>query len=556
MTAADLALPRRRARSRRRAHRALDEDLGGRTASTSRRRDHPARAVSTAQVVARADGVVAGLPVVGAGLRRGRAPARGRPHRRSSSAPRDGDRVRRGRRRSPTGGPDPGAARRRADRCSTCVCRLSGIATHTRQWADALEGTGATVLDTRKTTPGLRALEKYAVRAGGGTNKRMGLYDVGDDQGQPQARRRLADARRTGGAAAVPRRAGAGGGHHGRRGAGGGRGGCAVPDVRQHARRPAARDGRGGARHAASEVEIEATGGLTLDVRPRVRRHRRRLPLRRRAHALLARSSTSPSTSSSRRDEADRPPRRPVGRCGAVCRAGYPLRVSETPADRPPPTPDDRPPRADAGASREARAAAGGGQAGLPGGGAAHPHPRSRCASSGATSRPARRPRTSSAWPAASSSSATPASCASPPSRRAIGTRLQVMLSLAEVGEEALADWKADVDLGDHVFVQGRVISQPARRAVGHGRRRWEMASKALRPLPVLHKELSEEARVRQRYADLIVRQEARDMVRTRAAVRRRPSATPSRSAGSSRSRRRCCSSSTAAPRPGRSTPT
>ncbi|MDQ2782400.1 MAG: carboxylating nicotinate-nucleotide diphosphorylase, partial [Actinomycetota bacterium] len=58
------------------------------------------------------------------------------------------------------------------------VSRLSGVATHTRGWADALEGTGAMVLDTRKTTPGMRALEKYAVRAGGGTNKRMGLYDV------------------------------------------------------------------------------------------------------------------------------------------------------------------------------------------------------------------------------------------------------------------------------------------------------------------------------------------------------------------------------------------
>ncbi|MCL3861466.1 carboxylating nicotinate-nucleotide diphosphorylase [Actinotalea sp. K2] len=56
--------------------------------------------------------------------------------------------------------------------------RASGVATHTRRWADALAGTGASVLDTRKTTPGLRALEKYAVRCGGGTNKRMGLYDV------------------------------------------------------------------------------------------------------------------------------------------------------------------------------------------------------------------------------------------------------------------------------------------------------------------------------------------------------------------------------------------
>jgi len=58
------------------------------------------------------------------------------------------------------------------------VSRLSGIAAHTRAWAEALEGTGAMVLDTRKTTPGLRALEKYAVRCGGGTNKRMGLHDV------------------------------------------------------------------------------------------------------------------------------------------------------------------------------------------------------------------------------------------------------------------------------------------------------------------------------------------------------------------------------------------
>jgi len=58
------------------------------------------------------------------------------------------------------------------------LCRMSGVATHTRRWVDELTGTGARVLDTRKTTPGLRALEKYAVRAGGGTNKRMGLYDV------------------------------------------------------------------------------------------------------------------------------------------------------------------------------------------------------------------------------------------------------------------------------------------------------------------------------------------------------------------------------------------
>jgi nicotinate-nucleotide pyrophosphorylase (carboxylating) len=58
------------------------------------------------------------------------------------------------------------------------LCHLSGIATLTRRWADELSGTSARVRDTRKTTPGLRALEKYAVRCGGGVNHRMGLSDM------------------------------------------------------------------------------------------------------------------------------------------------------------------------------------------------------------------------------------------------------------------------------------------------------------------------------------------------------------------------------------------
>jgi nicotinate-nucleotide pyrophosphorylase (carboxylating) len=58
------------------------------------------------------------------------------------------------------------------------LCHLSGVATMTRRWVDEVEGTGARILDTRKTNPGLRALEKYAVRCGGGVNKRMGLYDA------------------------------------------------------------------------------------------------------------------------------------------------------------------------------------------------------------------------------------------------------------------------------------------------------------------------------------------------------------------------------------------
>ncbi len=98
--------------------------------------------------------------------------------------------------------------------------------------------------------------------------------------------------------------------------------------------------------------------------------------------------------------------------------------------------------------------------------------------------------------------------------------RLQVMLSLANIGEEALADWKALVDLGDHVFIKGEVISS-RRGELSVMAESWSMASKALRPLPVLHAELNEETRVRQRYVDLIVRDEAREMVYTRAAITR-----------------------------------
>ena len=58
------------------------------------------------------------------------------------------------------------------------LCRLSGVATLTRRWADRLDGTAANVRDTRKTTPGLRSLEKYAVRCGGGVNHRFGLADM------------------------------------------------------------------------------------------------------------------------------------------------------------------------------------------------------------------------------------------------------------------------------------------------------------------------------------------------------------------------------------------
>ncbi|EEP72072.1 lysyl-tRNA synthetase [Micromonospora sp. ATCC 39149] len=98
------------------------------------------------------------------------------------------------------------------------------------------------------------------------------------------------------------------------------------------------------------------------------------------------------------------------------------------------------------------------------------------------------------------------------------GTELQAMLSLDRVGAERLDDWKRLVDLGDHVGVTGEVITS-RRGELSVLAEAWAVTAKALRPLPVAHKPLSEEARVRQRYVDLIVRPQARQMVRTRAAA-------------------------------------
>lgn len=96
------------------------------------------------------------------------------------------------------------------------------------------------------------------------------------------------------------------------------------------------------------------------------------------------------------------------------------------------------------------------------------------------------------------------------------GTRIQAMVSLAEVGEESLASFKELVDLGDHLFVQGEVISS-RRGELSIMVTEWQIASKAIAPLPNVYKELNEETRVRQRYLDLIVREQARVNVVTRA---------------------------------------
>ncbi|MER7273595.1 carboxylating nicotinate-nucleotide diphosphorylase [Dactylosporangium sp. NPDC000244] len=151
--------------------RTLTEDLGPDRLDVTSVATIPDDQTDDADIVARADGVVAGLWVAVAVFEAASGGITAEVRKR------DGDRVVRGDVLATIHGPTRGLLT--AERSAlNLLCRMSGVATHTRRWADLLEGTKALVLDTRKTTPGLRILEKYAVRAGGGTNKRMGLYDV------------------------------------------------------------------------------------------------------------------------------------------------------------------------------------------------------------------------------------------------------------------------------------------------------------------------------------------------------------------------------------------
>jgi nicotinate-nucleotide pyrophosphorylase (carboxylating) len=150
---------------------ALDEDFRYGPDLTSAATARPgARAV--AGVVARQPGVLAGLPVALAVL-----DAAGLPPGSAETLRGDGDRIAGGAEVLRIAGPLRemlGAERTLLN----FVTHLSGVATTTRRWADAVAGTGCTVRDTRKTLPGLRQLEKYAVRCGGGMNHRMGLGDA------------------------------------------------------------------------------------------------------------------------------------------------------------------------------------------------------------------------------------------------------------------------------------------------------------------------------------------------------------------------------------------
>ena len=172
---------------------ALAEDLAGGTDVTTAAIIAP-DAVASAGVVARADGVVAGLPVAEAVFRIAAArqpgarpagadgrdvappPAAGPPLTVRTHTT-DGARIGRDDVLMTVSGPLTGilVAERTA---LNLLSHLSGVATVTRRWADAVDGTGARIRDTRKTLPGLRALEKYAVRCGGGVNHRMSLSDA------------------------------------------------------------------------------------------------------------------------------------------------------------------------------------------------------------------------------------------------------------------------------------------------------------------------------------------------------------------------------------------
>jgi nicotinate-nucleotide pyrophosphorylase (carboxylating) len=149
---------------------ALAEDLAGgidvTTAATV-----PAAERGRAELAARTPGVVAGLPVAEAVFWLVSADVE------SVALAADGDRVAAGQPLLTLSGP-VGPILTAERTALNLLCHLSGVATLTRRWVDAVAGTGARIRDTRKTLPGMRALEKYAVRCGGGVNHRMSLSDA------------------------------------------------------------------------------------------------------------------------------------------------------------------------------------------------------------------------------------------------------------------------------------------------------------------------------------------------------------------------------------------
>lgn len=160
--------PPDRAIIREAATRALGEDRG--PADITSMAAVPADAIARARIVTRQDFVLAGLPVAEAVFQEEDNSLQ------VKLRAADGDRLAKG----AVVMEISGAARSilTAERTAlNFLQQLSAVATHTRQFVDAVAGTKCKILDTRKTIPGLRALQKYAVRCGGGQNHRMGLYD-------------------------------------------------------------------------------------------------------------------------------------------------------------------------------------------------------------------------------------------------------------------------------------------------------------------------------------------------------------------------------------------
>jgi len=149
--------------------RALDEDLG--TGDVTSQWTLPADCSLRGEFLVKAAGVIAGLEVVAAVFELVDARVAFRP------LVADGQAMSAGALAGVVEG--PGVALLSAERTAlNFLQRMSGIATATRRFVDAVRGTRAVILDTRKTAPGLRLLDKWAVRLGGGENHRMGLYDM------------------------------------------------------------------------------------------------------------------------------------------------------------------------------------------------------------------------------------------------------------------------------------------------------------------------------------------------------------------------------------------
>ncbi|MBM3262438.1 MAG: carboxylating nicotinate-nucleotide diphosphorylase [candidate division Zixibacteria bacterium] len=149
--------------------RALREDVGDGDITTEW--TIPPDACATARFIAKQPGVAAGLEMAGMVFERLD------PRVRMTQTMRDGDRVEIGQILAEVSG--PARAILSGERTALNIVRhLSGVATLTRRYVEAVAGTGTAILDTRKTTPGMRRLEKAAVRAGGGVNHRVGLFDM------------------------------------------------------------------------------------------------------------------------------------------------------------------------------------------------------------------------------------------------------------------------------------------------------------------------------------------------------------------------------------------